>query len=269
MGVEAASPPAMRLSGCRPHGPAPLKKGRCQLLTGVTSQLPGWCVSRPLITAESLLFDCKRPWCQMKVLRWRGQFYSVCASSKRPNPRAPTPVHAIRQGQMRREMLATPFMAWNSGTNCLSVKCQSGKTAKGCGRSHSHHPPPLSWEHLKDWRHMFHFNSIIQFFQTCYFFPQHVQFHLTSFLKVKWVKFGDFTNKQRHPVVTFHDADELSLSLVCPNLIFVRWPSVTWQTPLNQCGIFTSMILTFYIAALFDSPSMSWACQSSSLQHSP
>lgn len=127
---------AQRLPPLRPHA---IKKGRRQLLTGVTSQLPGWCVSRPLITAELLLFDCKRPWCQMKVLRWRGQFYSVRASSKHPNPQAPTSVHAIRQGQMHGEMLATALMAWNSGTNCLSVKCQSGKTARGWGSSHCHH----------------------------------------------------------------------------------------------------------------------------------
>lgn len=58
---EAQRPP--------PSLPRAIKKGRRQPLTGVTSRLPGWCVSRPLITAESLLFDRKRPWCQMKVLR--------------------------------------------------------------------------------------------------------------------------------------------------------------------------------------------------------
>lgn len=151
----------------------------------------------------------------MKVLRWRGHFYSVWASSKRPNPRAPTPVHGTRQGQMRSEKLAMPLMAWNSGTNCLSVKCQSEKNIKRLRQvSLSSLSCPMAWRKKLI---LFHENisriedaHFMNFSRTVIFANMYIFiFHLTSFLKVKWVIFGDLKNKQRHPMVKFYDVGDL------------------------------------------------------------
>lgn len=173
--VEAASPPATRLSGCRPRGPAPLKKDAVSCWQVPHLSFLGGAFPGPLITAESLLFDCKRPWCQMKVLRWRGQFYLVRASSKHPNPPTQTPVHAIRQGQMHVEMLATPLwhetVAQTASVSSARVEKQ-WEVAAGLAliiklsNGLEEGAPPLLWEHLKDWKRTFH-----EFFKNCSFFP--------------------------------------------------------------------------------------------------